>query len=71
MVLSRSQFGRPASNIWIFVSLLEARVIINDWRIDYNRNRSLSALGDLTPTRIAPVATTGSAQFRGESHVVV
>jgi len=26
-------------NLWIFDSLLEARVIVEDWRIDYNQNR--------------------------------
>ena len=34
-----------------FVSLAEARRIIEDWRIDYNKNRPHSAHGDLTPGR--------------------
>jgi putative transposase len=37
-------------NLWVFDSLLEARVIIEDWRIDYSLNRPHSAHGDLTPT---------------------
>jgi len=40
-------------NLWIFDSLLEARVIIEDWRIDYNQNRPHSAHGDLTPNEFA------------------
>ena len=33
-------------------SLLEARVIIEDWRIDYNLNRPHTAHGDLSPARV-------------------
>jgi putative transposase len=36
-------------NGWQFDSLLEAQVLIEDWRIDYNMNRPHSAHGDLTP----------------------
>jgi putative transposase len=36
-------------NGWRFDSLLEAKVLIEDWRIDYNMNRPHSAQGDLTP----------------------
>ena len=36
-------------NSWQFDSLLEARVIIEDWRIDYNDNRPHTAHGELTP----------------------
>lgn len=32
-----------------FLSLADARRIIEDWRIDYNRNRPHSSLGNLTP----------------------
>jgi putative transposase len=35
-------------NLWRFDSLLEARVIIEDWRCDYNANRPHSAHGELT-----------------------
>jgi putative transposase len=35
-------------NLWRFDSLLEARVIIEDWRADYNANRPHSAHGDRT-----------------------
>ncbi|EID14346.1 transposase [Mycolicibacterium phlei RIVM601174] len=40
-------------NSWRFDSLREARVIIEDWRIDYNANRPHSAHGELTPTEFA------------------
>ena len=40
-------------NSWQFDSLLEARVIIEDWRIDYNEHRPHSAHGDLTPAEFA------------------
>jgi putative transposase len=65
--------GSPWQNAWIesfngrlrdellngrqFDSLLEARVIIEDWRIDYNDNRPHSAHGDLTPTEFAQAWT--------------
>ena len=45
-------------NLWQFDSLLEAQVIISDWRIDYNKNRPHSAHGDLTPTEFAQAWTT-------------
>jgi len=40
-------------NSWRFDSLLQARVIIEDWRLDYNTNRPHTAHGDLTPTEFA------------------
>lgn len=40
-------------NSWSFDSLLEAQVLIEDWRIDYNTNRPHSAHGGLTPTEFA------------------
>ena len=45
-------------NLWQFDSLLEAQVLIEDWRIDYNKNRPHSAHGDLTPTEFAQAWTT-------------
>lgn len=36
-------------NIQLFDSLLEAKVLLEDWRIDYNTNRPHSALGWLSP----------------------
>lgn len=44
-------------NLWQFDSLLEARVLIGDWRIDYNLNRPHSAHGDLTPSEFATAWT--------------
>jgi putative transposase len=40
-------------NSWRFDSLLEARVIIEDWRADYNAHRPNTAHGELTPTEFA------------------
>jgi putative transposase len=45
-------------NLWRFDSLLEARVIIEDWRCDYNANRPHSAHGELTPAEFALQWTT-------------
>jgi len=45
-------------NSWRFDSLREARVIIEDWRLDYNANRPHTAHGDLTPTEFAQAWTT-------------
>ena len=45
-------------NLWQFDSLLEAQVLIGDWRIDYNNHRPHSAHGDLTPTEFAQAWTT-------------
>jgi putative transposase len=36
-----------------FNTLLEARVLVEDWRIEYNTIRPHSALGYLTPTDYA------------------
>ena len=40
-------------NSWRFDSLLEARVITEDWRLDYNTNRPHTAHGQLTPNEFA------------------
>jgi hypothetical protein len=40
-------------NGWQFDSLLKARVMIEDWRIDYNWQRPHTAHGDLTPSEFA------------------
>jgi len=61
--------GSPWQNAWIesfngrlrdellngrqWDSLLEARVIIEDWRIDYNINRPHTTHGDLSPAEFA------------------
>jgi len=51
-------------NLWIFDSLLEAKVLLEDWRIDYNTNRPHSAFGLLTPTEFANQwATTNQPQL--------
>src|SRR6266581_3272234 len=40
----------------MFGSLLEARIIIEQWRIEYNQRRPHSSLGYLTPRRICRAA---------------
>jgi putative transposase len=45
-------------NSWFFDSLLEARVIIEDWRTDYNAHRPHFAHGELTPAEFALQWTT-------------
>ena len=45
-------------NGWQFDNLLEAQVLIEDWRVDYNNNRPHSAHGDLTPGEFARAWTT-------------
>jgi putative transposase len=45
-------------NGWQFDSLLEAQVLIEAWRIDYNEHRPHSAHGDLTPSEFARAWTT-------------
>jgi transposase InsO family protein len=37
----------------LFTSLLEAQVVTEDWRIEYNHHRPHSALGDQTPAEFA------------------
>jgi putative transposase len=44
-------------NIEEFGSLTEAKIIIEDWRIEYNTYRPHSALDGLTPTEYADAAT--------------
>jgi len=45
-------------NIEEFGSLLEAHVVIEAWRIEYNTYRPHSALGGLTPTEVRAAWTT-------------
>ena len=70
--------GTPRHNAWIesfngrlrdellngrqWDSLLEARVIIEDWRIDYNLNRPHTAHGDLSPAEFAAAWTINQPQ---------
>ena len=44
-------------NSWRFDSLLEARVIIEAWRCDYNAERPHTAHGDLTPNEFTEAWT--------------
>ena len=67
--LDFSRPGKPSDNAFIeafnsrlrqeclnaswFLSMADARLRINAWRIDYNDNRPHSALGNLTPSAFA------------------
>jgi putative transposase len=42
----------------IFPSLAEARIILEQWRVDYNQHRPHSALGYLTPDQFSAQPTT-------------
>jgi putative transposase len=46
-----------------FTSLLEAQLLVEDWRIEYNTLRPHSALGYLTPTDYAKTWTTHQPQL--------
>jgi len=52
------RFRDELLNGWQFDSLLEARVIIEDWRTDYHWGRPHTAHGDLTPSEFAAKWTT-------------
>jgi transposase InsO family protein len=46
-----------------FTTLLEARVLVEDWRIEDNTIRPHSALGYLTPTDYAKTWTANQLQL--------
>jgi putative transposase len=51
-------------NEHVFVSLDDARINIEKWRIEYNRERPHSSLGNLTPEEFAArAANPGSSAF--------
>ncbi len=54
------RFRDELLNGWQFDRLLEARVIIETWRIDYNWERPHTAHGDLTPSEFAANWTTNN-----------
>lgn len=72
--------GKPVQNAWIesfngrlrdeclnehwFLSLADARRIIEAWRIDYNRQRPHSSLGYLTPEEFSRATTVRQIQPR-------
>jgi putative transposase len=47
------RFRDELLNLWQLDSLLEARAMIQDWRIDHSRNRPHTAHGDLAPVEFA------------------
>ena len=72
--------GSPWQNAWIesfdgrlrdeflngqlFDTLLEAKVLLEDWRIDYNINRPHSAHGWLTPVEFVEAWLTNNSSHR-------
>ncbi len=52
--MDRCQFG----------TLLEAKVLLEDWRTEYNHNRPHSALGTLSPVEFAEAWTTQYRQLQ-------
>jgi putative transposase len=52
------RLGEELLSVEAFTSLLEAQVLVEDWRIEDNTVRPHSALGYLTPTDYAKVWTT-------------
>lgn len=48
----------------LFANLNEARQIIEEWRIDYNTNRSHTSLNGLTLTELATRPNRGQTQNR-------
>ncbi len=69
--------GRPIENAYVesfngkfrdeclnehwFLSLDEVRATVENWRIDYNRGRPHSCLGDLTPEEFAAKNVIGGS----------
>jgi len=55
----------------VFVSLADARIKIEKWRIQYNRERPHSSLGNLTPEEFAAqAANPGSSALAGTARPV-
>jgi len=48
-------------NLELFTSLLEAQVVTEDWRTEYNENRPHGALGHMTPTEFAAACTQAAS----------
>lgn len=51
-----------------FLSLADARAIIENWRIDYNEQRPHSSLGRRTPSEFATAIQTTTPSAAGNSH---
>jgi len=52
-------------NLEVFDSLIEAQVLIEDWRVEYNEYRPHRSLRMLTPTEFA---TAGRRRMKPDSH---
>jgi len=51
-------------NVQVFEILLEAQVLLEDWRIDYNTNRPHSSLGWLSPVEFIEARLTDREQLQ-------
>ncbi len=56
-------------NINIFWSLAQARVVISDWKEDYNHRRRHSSLGSQAPAAYAATCATGDRRSSTRSAV--
>jgi putative transposase len=55
-------------NVEVFRNLLEAQVVLEDWRLDYNQERPHSALDYLTPAEfVAQLAARQSGEAGGHA----
>jgi len=53
----------------LFESLDHARQVIEDWRIDYNRIRPHSSLGNMTPEVFAERFREGALPLKGKQTI--
>ena len=63
----RSRLRDELLAVEAFTTLLEAQVLVEDWRIEYNTLRPHSALGYLSPTDYAKTWTTHPHSHSGWS----
>jgi transposase InsO family protein len=63
-----SQFRDECLNQEIFFSIAETRVVVEDYRRLYNRERPHSSLGYKTPDEFAQNLTVQPADIRQTSH---
>jgi len=57
------KFRDECLNREVFTSILEARVIVEDWRREYNETRPHSSLGYVTPVEFERLSLSPVAPF--------
>ena len=62
-----ADYATMCLNVNQFLSLKDAQVKIEAWRLDYNQRRPHGSLGNLTPSEFAQ---QGQAQIAGEVAVL-